>query len=339
MNRSYAFFAIAALVFAAGAFHLANSELASGAVYPPYSSLRADRDGSKLLFDALSRMPGIAVDRNFLPLTSSQEKSAAILLLGVVPQSFNAPEELAPLQDLAEAGNRIVIAFQYEPALSTLEMPAIEKLWGVRIGTAKESRRSHPFFFRESKGWDAIRVAGNKNLAIERSFGEGSILLIVESSVFANDLVLANREPDLISQAIGDQRRVIFDESHLGIGESGSIMGLARRFRLMGFAAGLAICALLFLWKNAPGFPPPAPARAANRSGITAQAGLVTLLRRHIPAAELAATCWRSWLETNRHAVTPERVQRAEQILLEPASGPADTLRRIGAVLQSKGKL
>jgi len=283
-------------------------------------------------------MPGITIDRNFLPLTTSQEKDAAILLLGVVPQSFNAPEELPPLQDLAEAGNRIVIAFQYEPALSTLEMPAIEKLWGVRIGTSKESHRSHPFFFRESKGWDAIRVAGDKNLAIERAFGKGSILLIAESSVFANDLVLANREPDLISQAIGDQHRVIFDESHLGIGESGSIVGLARRFRLTGFAAGLAICALLFLWKNAPAFPPPAPARASNRSGITAQAGLVTLLRRHIPTAELAATCWRSWLETNRHALTPERIRQAEQILLEPASGPADTLRRIGAVLQSKGE-
>jgi hypothetical protein len=209
----------------------------------------------------------------------------------------------------------------------------------VHIGTTKESPHGHPFFFRESKGWDAIRIAGDKILAMEREFGNGSILLIAESSAFANDLVLAGRESDLISQAIGDQRRVVFDESHLGIAESGSIVGLARRFRLMGFAAGLAICALLFLWKNAPGFPPPVPARAANRSGITAQAGLVTLLRRHIPAAELAATCWRSWLETHRHAVTPNSIQRAEQILLEPASGPADTLRRIGAVLQSKGKL
>ena len=117
------------------------------------------------------------------------------------------------------------------------------------------------------------------------------------------------------------------------------MVGLARRFRLMGFAAGLAICALLFFWKNAAGFPPPAPARAATRAGITAQAGLVTLLRRHIPAKELAAACWRAWLETGRRSVPAERIGLAEQILREPAAGPADTLRRIGAVLQSKGEL
>jgi hypothetical protein len=339
MNRAYAFFAIAALVFIAGATYLANTELAGGAVYPAYSSLRADRDGSKLLFDALSRLPGIAVDRSYLPLGSLQEKNATILLLGVVPQSFNTAEELAPLAELAQDGNRIVIAFRYEPALTALEMPTIEKAWGVHIGTTKEDRRAHPFFFRESQGWDAIRSAGDKNLAIERDFGKGSILLIAESSEFANDVVLTTEDPDLISQAIGEPHRVIFDESHLGIAESGSVVGLARRFRLMGFAAGLGICALLFLWKNAPGFPPPVPVRAATRTGITAQAGLVTLLRRHIPAPELAATCWRSWLETHRHAVTPLNIQRAEQILREPASGPADTLRRIGAVLQSKGQL
>ena len=64
----YLYFAVAAVLFAAGALYLTNGELAAGSVYPPYSSLRADRDGSKLLFDALARLPGMAVDRNFLPL-------------------------------------------------------------------------------------------------------------------------------------------------------------------------------------------------------------------------------------------------------------------------------
>ena len=340
MNRaSYAFFAIAALVFVGGAVQLANRQLAGGAVYPEYSSLRADPDGSKLLFDALARLPGLAVERSFVPLAGSPAERSVILVLGVMPQTFGSLEEdLRPLEALAAAGNRVVLTFRFERSLTELRMPVLEKAWGVHVGTDKSGPRSHPFYFLESKGWTPLRVSGEKILAMERPFGKGSILLTAESHPFANDAVLSGRETDLISQAIGEYHRVVFDESHLGIAESGSVVGLARHFRLMGFAAGLGLCALLFLWKNVTAFPPPAPVRAATLSGITAQAGLVTLLRRHIPAKELAAACWRAWLETNRRSVTPERVQRAEQILREPAS-PVETLRRIGGVLQSKGEL
>ena len=339
MNRAgYCAFLIAAAIFLVGVYQLANRELAGGGVYPEFSSLRADPDGSKLLSDALRRLPGISVDRNFLPLSGVQETRAAILLIGVAPQSLNSPEELQPLQALATAGNRIVVTFRYQRSLTELKLPVLETAWGVRTGTDKSGPRAHPFFFRESKDWTAVRISGTKILAIERTFAHGSILLTAESGAFANDFVLAGIDIDLVSQAIGDYRHVIFDESHLGISESGSVVALARRFRLLGFAAGLAICGLLFIWKNLPIFPPPPPVRASSRRGITAKAGLVTLLRRHIPATDLAAACWRTWLETNRRSVTQGRVATAEQILADPAP-PADTLRRIGAILQSKGEL
>jgi hypothetical protein len=339
MNRSaYLVFFISAAVFVAGVFQLANRELAGGAVYPEYSSLRADPDGSKLLFDGLVRLPGISVDRSFLPLSGSQEKRAAILLIGVAPQSLNALEELLPVGALAGAGNRIVVTFRYQRSLTELNLSVLEKTWGVRTGTDKNGPRAHPFFFRESKGWTALRMSGAKILAMERPFDQGSILLIAESNAFANDSVLAGIDIDLVSQAIGDYHRVVFDESHLGISESGSVIALARRFRLLGFVAGLALCALLFLWKNVPIFPPPSSVRTSSRSGITAQAGLVTLLRRHIPAKDVAAACWRAWLETNRRSVTQSRIADAERILVDPAA-PAETLRRVGALVQSKGEL
>ena len=339
MNRAPWFlFAAAALVFLGGLVQLANRQLAGGAVYPEFSSLRADPDGGKLLFDALGKLPGITVQRNFLPLAASQEQHAAILLIGTTPASLNSESELQTLTELAYAGNRIVLALHFERSLSALETPLLEKNWGVRTATDRSGPRGHPFFFRESKGWTALRVSGEKILAMERRFGAGSILLTAESEGFANSAVWAGREMDLISQAIGEYHRVVFDESHLGIAESGSVVALARRFRLMGFAAGLGICALLFFWRSVSGFPPPAPVRAAARSGITAQAGLATLLRRHITVKELPAACWRAWLETNRRSVPTERIARIEQILDEPAE-PAAVLRRAGAVLQAKGEL
>jgi len=340
VNRSaWVVFALAALLFAAGLIHLAGRELAAGSAYPEYSSLRADPDGSKLLFDALGRIPGLTVERNLLPLSLWRDKGAAILVLGVVPQSLDADKDAtAQLLALAAAGNRVVLAFRFERALTGLRIAQLEKALGVRTGTAKGGPRTHPFFFQPSPGWTPLRTAGERILAMERASGSGSLVLAAESWWAMNDAVLDGRETALVSQAIGDCRRVVFDESHLGLAESGSVVGLARRFRLLGFAAGLAICALLFLWKNAPGFPPPAPVRGAARSGITARAGLVTLLRRHIAPRDLAAVCWRAWLETGRPGVAAGRLARAEEILREP-SEPAGALRRIATVLQSKGVL
>jgi hypothetical protein len=337
-RSAWLLFAVAALLFAGGLWQLANRELAGGGVYPEYSSLRADPDGSKLLFDALGRLPGIAVERNFLPLNAVQEEHAAILMIGVPPQSLDTEAELHPIEALAFAGNRVLVAFHFERGLSELRLPTLERRWGARTGVDRSGPRGHPFFFRESQGWTALRVSGEKILAMERTLGSGSILLVAESAGFANSGVWAGRETDLVSQAIGDYRRVVFDESHLGIAESGSLLAMARRFGLMGFAAGLGICALLFVWKSVSGFPPPAPVREGARFGIDAQAGLVTLLRRHIAAKDLPAACWRAWLETNRRSVPEDRIARVEQILSELAD-PAVVLRRAGAVLQAKGEL
>jgi hypothetical protein len=331
-------FAAAALLFTAGLWQLSNRELAGGAVYPAYSSLRADPDGGKLLFDALGKLPNITVERNFLPLSALQEQHAAILMIGVLPQSLNSESELRPIEELAFAGNRVVLAFHFERGLSELRTPALERHWRVRAGVDRSGPRGHPFFFRESPDWTPLRVSGEKILVMERPFGKGSILLAAESAGFANSGVWAGRETDLVSQSIADYRRVVFDESHLGIAESGSVVAMACRFGLMGFAAGLGICALLFVWKSVAGFPPPAPICAGALFGIDAQAGLATLLRRHIAAKELPAACWRAWLETNRRSVPEERIARVEQILSEPADA-ADVLRRAGAVLQAKGEL
>src|SRR6266498_2642683 len=107
-NRTaYAFFALAAVVFVAGMLTLANREVASGEAYPQYSSLRTDPDGTKLLYDGLGRLPGVSIWRNYMSLDSSQERHAAMFLIGVVPERFDSVNDyLGPLQDLAHEGNR-----------------------------------------------------------------------------------------------------------------------------------------------------------------------------------------------------------------------------------------
>ena len=116
------------------------------------------------------------------------------------------------------------------------------------------------------------------------------------------------------------------------------MVGLARRFRLTGLGLGLAICALLWLWKNAARFPPAQSAQPTERlSGRTSLSGLVTLLRRHVPPSELAAACWREWLAGNRRDAAPDHVRRAAEIVRNRAADPLEAEREIRAVLHARG--
>jgi hypothetical protein len=166
------------------------------------------------------------------------------------------------------------------------------------------------------------------------------VVLRSESDDFNNQSTAAMDRLNAVSAAIGSSDQAIFDEQHFGIAESGSVVGLARHFRLGGMFIGLAICAALFLWKSASAFPPPAAAAPVERlAGRTSLSGLLTLLRRHIAPRDLAAACWREWLSTHRRDITPERLRGVEAVLRDRATRPVDAMREIQTVLQAKGPL
>ena len=203
-----------------------------------------------------------------------------------------------------------------------------------------DPQQRHPLYFGGSEGWRVRDKIGERILAIERDFGKGSVVLMAESWDFTNQSSVALDRLRQVSGALGGYRRIVFDEQHLGIAESGSVVGMARQFRLTGLAIGLALAAALFIWRNASGFPPPEAARSGERlSGRTSQAGLLTLLKRHIPPAELAAVCWREWLSANGRQVSPERRRQVEAILAGAAGRPVEATREIQALLHVKGEL
>src|SRR5262249_10902118 len=140
----------------------------------------------------------------------------------------------------------------------------LEKAWQVRIEKDLAPQRAHPTSFAESAEWKAIERIGAKILAIERKYDRGTVVLLAESGDFADESTAASDRLDVISAVLGGNSNVIFDESHLEMAESGSVVPLARRFRLAGFAVGLAICAALWIWRAASAFPPPRPARGVG---------------------------------------------------------------------------
>ncbi len=364
MTRAWRFLALAvlAVAFFAGVIGLFNRQFASGELYPDFSTLRTGPTGAKLLYDSLGKVPGIAVERNFLPLDFLPRDGATLVLLGVNPIQVDWDDAafLRPVERIASRGNRVVVAMYIDPLqrpsqadLDRREQPAaggskqqsnqqppVQTMWKVSLKLDPDNTHPHPLYFGQAAGWRVRDNAGEKILAIERDFGKGSVLLMAESADFTNESAVALDRLEQVSGAIGPYRRIVFDEQHLGLAESGSVVGMARQFRLMGLAFGLGLCAALFIWRNASGFPPPAPPRALERfSGRTAQAGLLTLLKRHIPPAELAAVCWREWLGANRRQATPRQQEQAEAILADASTRPVEATRRIEVLLHVKGEL
>lgn len=119
MKRPWPLFALAVVLAAlvAGLVAIFRLRLAQGDVFPAYSSLRADPLGTRVLHDALARVPGLAVERRFRPLAKLEAGPArTIVLAGVTAASFRrcAAEDFAAMDAAVRAGARLVVAFRAE---------------------------------------------------------------------------------------------------------------------------------------------------------------------------------------------------------------------------------
>jgi hypothetical protein len=332
--------ALAALLIAI-TIRLFHADFSSGQTYPEYSSLRADPKGAKLLYDSLAREPGFTVSRNFFPVNTLKLVGTTLVLI-----SCNLTDPgIDVIEAAADSGNRILLALPDEFETTAPERWSLRR-WGLRFknvpskafGGDPTSRLS------EAIGWTVIDKEADKDgaalIAVEKTFGKGSIALFAASDDFANRSTYDDASADLspIARALGSNQRIVFDESHLGVAESGSVVALAARFRLAGVAIGFAILAALFIWRNTSSFPP-ARERASSGPARSASQGLETLLRRHVPAVNLAAGCWREWIASNRREFPEAKILRAEAAASALAANPLEAARRIHEILYSKGEL
>ena len=326
-----------AAAFTWGVLHLLGVRFAAGDVYPEYSSLRTDPVGSKLLFDSLARLPGLTVTRNYVPLEYAPLSHATVLLLAIKPSALRDQQLIGRLELLAAQGNRVVAAFTPQSDKQAGDLSGLAA-WHIRLVLPKEGPRVGELYFADAAGWTVLDRVGEKLFAVERTFGQGQIVLFADSDPFANGSSIAMDRVKQVSSAMGANHVIVFDETHFGIAESGSVMGLARRYRLMGLALGLAICAALVLWRSASAFPLPATSsEPEHRAGRTSFAGLVTLLRRHVPPQQIASVCWQEWSRSNRNQVTPEQAERAAAIAGAASGRPLEAVHEIQAVLRAKG--
>ena len=303
--------AVLAAGFLFGLWKLYQLRFQAGDIYPPYSSLRADPLGAKALYESLARIEGMSVSRNYRDVPDVARGKSTILFLGENPRFFEvlSEDELKQFENLAAGGAQVVIAMRpVYPESSKREKddrkPAtpLEKRWGVRFDYLDANKTDYQASGLMPRLTALYFVVADKPVhRWERKFGAGSVLLLPSAYPFSNEALAFGRDSAFIAGTLGANRKVVFDENHLGLIESGNIVRLGRKYHLEPFAAVLLLAFVLFVWKSSTSLlPPRAEAEGIATAVGDAGSGLANLLRRNIPEDSLIRTCFEQW-EGSQH--------------------------------------
>ena len=324
--------AVASFVLAVG--YIFQLRFDSGDIYPPYSSLRADPMGVRVLHDSLSRMPGIAVARNMENREALNGYTGTVFLLGIYPVGFShwASKALDDLEKIAAGGGRLIVGLRGDvKVFDNDSLKAVEvRRWNVR--------------FVYDEGYlifEDLADKGRRTMEIERPVGKGSIVLLANAFALSNEGMIGEREPEQVARLVGLNSKVMFEESHFGIQESGGVAKLARKYGLTGFAAACVVLAMLFLWKSSMSLVPPLADPGDGGSAIEGKdsaSGFVNLLRRSVGERELLATCVEHWRKTAHlgRGLSAARQERVEMVARSGEKDPVAGWRRIRQILEER---
>ncbi len=296
--------------------------------YPAYSSLNNGDEGTKAYFEALRRL-GYKPSRNYQPLRKLEGAQADIFYAGPDLASFRYSDvqELEEFEHVAQRGARIIIAFDADgvvgkpnvqaPSNASPKHPPAENTlktrWGIQLAFVKRSvpKAASEFMSRVdlipvswhfslwAKDWTASQIKDGSPLFLERGFGKGSILLIAESRLFTNRELLIHPDARVLAAAPGFRREIIFDESHLGLEDTGTVVGLAAAHGLQWMMVGFVVLAILYVWRSSTSFVPLAPARRDTAiSGQDAHSALSNLLMQSVPKKSILGFVAEEWNRT-----------------------------------------
>lgn len=321
--------------------------------YPAYSSLNNSADGTKAYFEALNKL-GFIVTRNYRPLRKLQGEHTDIFYAGtpLADLQYGDDKDLEDFEQLAKSGARLIIAAQ--PQSVEINLPekksketfpdkkdVLKQHWGIEVGAREshvsqvESGAAHRlgmkpltgYFAKWSKDWSpSLTRSDGHPLLLERRFGKGSVLLISDCRYFTNRELLTRPDTQVLAAVPGAPSQIIFDENHLGLEDTGTVVGLTTAHRLNWIFAGFIVLAVLYIWRSSVSFIPPVP--MVNDSSVTGQnayAALTNLLMQSVRPKSLLHKAAQEWnssahLHRNRHMIS------AEELALLPDLDPASTL-------------
>lgn len=250
--------------------------MAQGDVYPEWSTMRSDPLGTKVLYLALGRMQGVAVSRSFESWKETRPQPVLYVVLGASPLMLADKKDV---DKLVSGGGRLLVAAVPSRGKSALRT---EKLGFVPVARGMVELRSEE--------WKCLLGERDRCRLAEK----GPVLYLADGSALRNGELQEKRDTELMAQLFGTGLPVVFDESHLGVVETGGVGVLLRRYRLFPAMALVLAAALLFVWRSSVSL---LPEREPLSAGMQPQpaASLRTLLAQRVPRAKLLETLVDEW--------------------------------------------
>ena len=358
---AYILIGLMAALFAFVGFQMLQVRAEVNGVYPEYSSFRADPKGYRVLFETLSRLGSVHIERFVQPLADLPASTGRILFLAGVRPGGLSDDQTKRLDNWMAGGGTLMIAFsslQIEGNDENLKntQPETKPLrgevwksddWGIRILHSKSnlttrlqsnlfanefSWAGHLYIDPTKDDWEVMAKAQDLPIVLQRKFGAGQLLLLADSYPLSNVALAAHRNAELVSWLFPQPSVVIFDESHFGIINHPGIMSLARRYGLDGAFVAILSLGLLYLWANRYSLNPASRKRADAEIVIKGMGGneiFTNLLRRHLPAKDLDTICLQIWKQ--KGVTNPVKQARMESLLnsLPPTTSQVERYNQI----------
>jgi hypothetical protein len=211
---------------------------------------------------------------------------------------------------------------------------------------AEAEAPSQPESAEEASALLSAPSRDERPVVIERQLGGGTITLAVDSYYFSNEALLKHRQPELIAWFIGPHRKVIFDETHLGVNETPGMAALVHKYHLHGLVAGLVVLAALFVWKSSSSLIPREPQGPRDAGapevvlGRESAAGFINVMRRNIRKNDLLAVCLTEWRQSCSQRVSRTKLQDIQRVIDEDNArerpNPVRVYREIGRILNER---
>ncbi|MBL8237568.1 MAG: hypothetical protein JNM66_09130 [Bryobacterales bacterium] len=250
--------------------------IAQGDVYPEWSTMRSDPLGLKVLYLALERTGAVQVERNYEPWRQARPRRAQYVMMGASPTLL---QDTKDLDKLLSAGGLVLVALRPANAKTVLRT---EKLGFLQVTRTEVALKSGD--------WKCL--LGSPDYC--KLAAKGRLWLLADGSPLRNGELHEERQTDLLARLFGNGLPVVFDESHLGVVESGGVGVLLKRYRLFPAVGMLFFAALLFVWRNSVSL---LPEREPVTPAMTPQpaASLRTLLAQRVPKNKLLVTLVDEW--------------------------------------------
>ena len=304
---------VAAFVW--GLEQVALAPLETGEVYPPYSTLRSDPQGARALYESLLAQPDVTVQRLYRPRTMLAATDI-ILTLGVDARAWSSEKDrtLDDYEKLTKDGGRMVVGFlPLKAPLVFSARPVAEKRWNIKLASRRGGDRA-VLYLEPGPEWTKLAEHDGFVTAAERGLGAGTVVLVADSYPLSNEGLREARDAGFITRVVGPARRIVFDENHFGVSETGSVTTLMRRYHLQGAVVVLVVVAGLFLWRSASSFLPPREKLPSGTvAGRDSLDGMSALLRRAVPEKQLLEACVKEWTKSAR-GKTPPPVENTDPV-------------------------